>query len=286
MALTPTIYSSQFDVLTVVDNPGTQEIRTSQFDLLTIFNFPSEQVDASQFDTMVTMERQGFTAMMEVSQFDCIAILRGAVDDPTVRAWTFTLDGHDFYVLKLGNTETLVYDVFAEQWYIWGTRDTNRWRAFTGHNWLGGRRHAEEYGSNILVGDESNGALYFLNPMEITDDDPVSGADVPRPFLREIMGQIPMRGYDMKSCYGVSLMGAIGETADVTLTAITLFTSDDEGHSYDEHETLNIDPGDYPARADWNSGLGSFAAPGRLFLIQDRGALQRIDWLDMATDEE
>ncbi len=286
MALTPTIYSSQFDALTIAGILDAQEIHTSQFDALTIFNFPAEQIETSQFDTVVTMERQGATAMMEVSQFDCIAILRGVVDDPTVRAWTFTLDGHDFYVLKLGNIETLVYDVFAEQWYIWGTRDTNRWRAFTGHNWLGGRRHAEEYGSNILVGDESNGALYFLNPLEVTDDDPVSGADAPRPFLREIMGQIPMRGYDMKSCYGVSLMGAIGETNDVTLTAITLFTSDDDGHAYDEHETLNVDPGDWQARVDWNSGLGSFQAPGRLFLIQDRGALQRIDWLDMATDEE
>lgn len=290
MALTPTIFASQFDVAAVFEiaASASAEVRATQFDVLTIFNFPAEQVDVSQLDAIAIDERQGDTAMLQVSQFDTLAIVRGAVDDPAVRAWTFTLDGHDFYVLKLGNIETLIYDVFAEQWYIWSSGEDQiiPWQAFTGHNWLGGRRQADLYGSNILVGDASNGALYFLNPLDITDDSPVSGAEHQKPFLREIMGQIPMRGYDAKSCYGVSLMGSIGETADATLTAITLFTSDDEGHSYDEHETLNVDPGDYPARVDWNSGLGSFVAPGRLFLIQDRGALQRIDWLDMATDED
>lgn len=286
MALTPTVYVSQFDAGVVAELGATPAVQASQFDAVTVFNIPSERMDASQLDVIAIDERQGDTAVMQVSQFDMVAVLRGAVDDPTVRAWTFTLDGHDFYVLKLGNVETLVYDVFAEQWYIWGTGDSNRWRAFTGHNWLGGRRNAEEYGSNILVGDDSNGALYFLNPLAVTDDDAVSGPDYPRPFLRELMGQISIRGYDMKSCYGVSLMGAIGETADATLTAITLFTSDDDGHSYEDRGTLDIDPDDWQARADWNSGLGSFATPGRLFLVQDRGALQRVDWLDMATDEE
>lgn len=285
MASSPTVFASQFDVGGVFAIAAASNLQASQFDALTVFNIPSARIDASQFDTLVIDERQGDTATMQVSQFDAVAVLRGSVDDPTVRAWTFTLDGHDFYVLKLGNVETLVYDVFAEQWYIWGTSDTNRWRAFTGHNWLGGRRQAEEYGSNIIVGDESNGALYFLNPLEVTDDDAVSGADYPRPFLREVMGQIAMRGYDVKSCYSVSLMGAIGETADPTLTAITLFVSDNDGHNYTQYATIDVTPGDYPARVDWTSGLGSFDAPGRLFLIQDRGALQRIDWLDMATDE-
>lgn len=286
MALTPTVYVSQFDAGVVAALGATPAVQASQFDAVTVFNIPSERMDASQLDVIAIDERQGDTAVMQVAQFDMVAVLRGAVDDPTVRAWTFTLDGHDFYVLHLGNAETLVCDLSTEQWYIWGTGDTNRWRAFTGHNWLGGRRNADLYGSNIIVGDNSNGALYFLNPLAVTDDHPVSGADYPQPFLREAMGQISVRGYDMKSCYGVSVMGAIGETDDSSLTAITLFTSDDDGKTYDDQGTIDIDPGDVQARADWNSGLGSFAAPGRLFLLQDRGALQRIDWFDMATDEE
>lgn len=283
MALTPQIIAPQGAMLVTIQAKA-QEIIAPQGAMLAAINFPAENIRATFGGTQVTYNQVART--IDVTQGALLAVVRGRVFDPKVRAWTFTLDGHDFYVLKLGMDGTIVYDVMAEQWYEWGSNDDRLWRAYCGGNWLGGRRFADDYGSNILVGDDSNGSLYFLNPLGNVDDDAVAGADRPRPFLREIMGQIPIRGYDMKSCYGVSLMGAIGETNDVTLTAITLSTSDDDGHSYDEHETLNVDPGDWQARADWNSGLGSFAAPGRLFLVQDRGALQRIDWLDMATDEE
>ncbi len=283
MALTPQIRAPQGAVLATI-RATVQEIRETQGAVLTAINYPAENIRMA-FGGMEVAYNQ-IAQTIDVTQGFALAAVRGRVFDPKVRAWTFTLDGHDFYVLKLGMDGTLVYDVLAEQWYEWGSNDDRLWRAYCGGNWLGGRRFADEYGSNILVGDDSNGALYFLNPLGKVDDDAASGDLLPRPFLREVMGQIPMRGYDMKSCYGVSLMGAIGETNDVTLTAITLFTSDDDGHAYDEHETLNVDPGDWQARVDWNSGLGSFQAPGRLFLIQDRGALQRIDWLDMATDED
>jgi hypothetical protein len=283
MALTPLILAPQGAVLATI-RATAQEIRAPQGAVLAAINFPAEAVKASFGGVQVTYRQTAQT--IDVSQGAVLAVVRGRVFDPKVRAWTFTLDGHDFYVLKLGNDGTIVYDVLAQQWYEWGSGEERLWRAYYGNNWLGGRKFADEYGSNIIVGDDSNGALYFLDPLGNVDDDASAGVLLPRPFLREIIGQIPMRGYDMKSCYGVSLMGAIGETNDVTLTAITLSTSDDDGHSYDKHETLNVDPGDWQARVDWNSGLGSFQAPGRLFLVQDRGALQRIDWLDMATDED
>jgi hypothetical protein len=284
MALSPTVFASQFDAGAVLDSAA--DMQTSQFDLMTVFNIPSEETQVSQFDFVVADERQGPDAAMEVSQLDYVAVLRGRIDNPKVRAWTFTLDGHDYYVLQLGNDSTIVYDTFAEQWYDWGSGDAFIWRAGTGGNWLGGRTFAEVYGSNILVGDNTNGSLYFLDPEGFADEDPVSGAEYLRPFIREITGQVPAKGYDMRSCYGVSLMGSIGEISAATLTAITLFTSDDEGHTYDEHETIDVSLDDYSARVDWNSGLGSFEAPGRLFKVRDYGALQRIDWLDMATDED
>lgn len=282
MAITPQIFASQGQTLATVRQTA-QEIKVPQAFSLVAYNVPADGILAS-FGNVTVVLRQN--AEIFVSQAHVLAAVKGRVQDPKVRVWTFTLDGHDFYILKLGNDCTLVYDLLAEQWYIWGSFESQLWRAYTGRNWLGGRTFADVYGSNILVGDDSTGAIYLLDPMGHTDDDAVSGRDLPRPYVREITGQIPMRGYDMKSCYGVSLMGAIGEISDVTLTAITLFTSDDDGHTYDEHETINIEPEDRQARVDWNSGLGSFSAPGRLFRIEDRGALQRIDWLDMATDEE
>ena len=282
MALTPQIFVSQGQTLATA-RVTAQELNVPQGATLVAYNVPTDSLQASFGNVSVAISQN---ADFLVSQAQVLAVVRGRIEDPTVRAWTFTLDEHDFYVLKLGNDCTLVYDLLAEQWYVWGSFESQLWRAYTGRNWLGGRGFADVYGSNILVGDDSNGAIYLLDPLGNTDDDAVEGGDRPRPFLREIMGQIPMRGYDMKSCYGVSLMGAIGETSDTTLTAITLFTSDDDGHTYDEHETINVEPDDWQARVDWNSGLGSFTTPGRLFLIEDRGALKRIDWLDMATDEE
>jgi len=283
MALTPEIRAAFGGTLVTVEAVAAN-VTLPFGGTLVAFGMPADFINAA-FGGVGVAYRQ-VAQGIDVAQGAVLAAVRGRVYDPKVRAWTFTLDGHDFYVLKLGNDGTIVYDVLAQQWYEWGSGEERLWRAYYGNNWLGGRKFADEYGSNIIVGDDSNGSLYFLNPLGNVDDDASAGALLPRPFLREIMGQIAMRGYDMKSCYAVSLMGAIGETNDVTLTAITLFTSDDDGHAYDEHETLNVDPGDWQARVDWNSGLGSFQAPGRLFLVQDRGALQRIDWLDMTTDED
>jgi len=283
MALTPEIRAAFGGTLVTVEAVAAN-VTLPFGGTLVAFGMPADFINAA-FGGVGVAYRQ-VAQGIDVAQGAVLAAVRGRVYDPKVRAWTFTLDGHDFYVLKLGNDGTIVYDVLAQQWYEWGSGEERLWRAYYGNNWLGGRKFADEYGSNIIVGDDSNGALYFLYPLGNVDDDASAGVLLPRPFLREIIGQIPMRGYDMKSCYGVSLMGAIGETNDVTLTAITLSTSDDDGHSYDKHETLNVDPGDWQARVDWNSGLGSFQAPGRLFLVQDRGALQRIDWLDMATDED
>jgi hypothetical protein len=285
MALSSTLFVSQLDAVAATLGIATN-FQASQFDALVVFNIPSLQVDASQFDTLVTIVRQGASAPLQVSQMDVIIVARGLTDDPKVRAWTVTLDAHDFYFLKLGDEDTLVYDTFAEQWYEWSSGDINRWRAYTGRNWLGGRRLSDGFGSNIVVGDLASGALYFMDPDGFADEDAVEGANLLRPFLREITGQAASLSYDMTPCYGVSLMGSIGNGMDATLTAVTLYTSDDVGHTYDEHDTINIDPFDYKARVDWDCGLGSFEAPGRLFRVADRGALQRIDWLDMSDDPD
>lgn len=205
MALTPQIRAPQGATL-VAFRSVSSDLFSSQAATLVTYNLPTFSIEAS-FGIVGATIRQD--AEIRVSQAFVLAAVRGRIEDPKVRAWTFTLDGHDFYVLKLGNDCTLIYDVAAEQWYTWGSFESQLWRAYTGRNWLGGRGFADIYGSNILVGDDSTGAIYLLDPLGHTDDDAVNGSDVPRPYLREITGQIPMRGYDVKTCYGVSLMGAI-----------------------------------------------------------------------------
>jgi hypothetical protein len=137
----------------------------------------------------------------------------------------------------------------------------------------------------VLVGDDGNGSLYFLDPLGSYDDDANFGSDSPRTFLREITGQVITMSFDSVPCFGVQLMGSAGETTDAVNTTVALLTSDDRGHTYDDHDTQDVAIGDYSARVEWWS-LGAFSAPGRLFKVQDYGALQRIDYLNMIEEPE
>ena len=270
-----TVQVSQFDVTGALENGGSLQI--SQLGVIAIYNTPSAQADVSQIDATYVNERQGEAAPVQISQLDIVVVYRGRADDPAIRAWTFTLDGHDYYVLRLGNQETLVYDTHTGEWYSWADADAELWRAFDGTNWLGSGA-LQAYGSNIVVGGDGNGSLYFLDPDGDLDDHPIAGG-APGPFRREITGQVVMRGYAATPCYGVELLGSIGQ-AGAGLTAVTLFVSDDRGASYDDCGTVDVTPGETDTRVNWLS-LGSMNAPGRLFRIVDEGALKRIDSLEL-----
>ena len=279
MALTPTIENSQSFVFSITGTGGaTSSEQLSQAFVLAVANFPTESIENSQDFVLVVTE--GATPELCISQAWVTVVARGRIDDPQVRAWTFTLDGHDFYVLRLGNIETLVYDFATEQWYVYGSHASNIWRPYTGINWQGGNVVSAPFGSNVIVGDDGNGALYFLDPEGSFDDDALLGADTPREFDREVYGQVATRSFDSIPCYGVQLMGSIGEMAEASLTTVTLYTSDDQGHTYDSQGTVTVPNAGYDIRVEWWS-LGSFSAPGRLFKITDTGTLHRIDYLEM-----
>jgi hypothetical protein len=277
MALTPTLNVSKAYVASVTGG-ATSELQLSKAFVAAVTNYPTEEVQSSK--VYVTAVTGGTTENVQVSKAYVTVVAKGRVDNPNIRAWTYTLDGHDYYVLRLGTDATLVFDLTTEQVAVFGSGDTDLWRAFTGQNWQGGNFLSQNYGSNVLVGDDGNGALYFLNPDRLYDDDALQGSETPRDFPRTVTGQVVTRSFDAVPCYGVLLGGAIGEATDAALTAVTLYTSDDQGHTWDEHDTLTVDNADYDARLEWWS-LGSIFAPGRLFKVQDRGALKRIDFLEM-----
>lgn len=261
----------------MISDPAGGIFYVTQMGTLTVAILPAEFLYASQAGVVAVAEASN---IIHVSQAGVMIVARGRVSDPKVRAWTFTLDGHDFYVLRLGNQETLICDLTTEQWHVWGSDSGALWRAYTGGNWLGGMGLGATYGSNVLVGDDGNGALYFLDPNGLYDDDALLGDEIPRAFERIITGQVATKSIDALPCFGVQLIGSVGETTESSLTTVTLYTSDDQGNTYDEHDTITIDSGDHTARVEWTS-LGSFDAPGRLFQIQDFGALYRIDFLEM-----
>ncbi|QDP50604.1 MAG: putative packaged DNA stabilization protein [Prokaryotic dsDNA virus sp.] len=282
MVATPEIRSSQGRVITVTDAVSTAEVEVTQARTLGVANIPAEHIESTQARLVVPYNKK--PEEIQVTQARTLAVVKGRVSDPRVRAWTFTIDGHDFYVLRLGNDETLVYDVYSEQWYVWGSSDTPLWRAYNGTNWLGADGQAALFGSNILVGDDGNGALYFLDPDSDTDDDALDGADVQRSFKRVIQGQVTHRGYNSRRMYDVVLEGSIGDATNEDLVTVNLSFSDDRGNTYNDAGDVTLTQGDYNTRANWRS-LGSLTSPGRLLRVTDYGALRRIDYTDASLEE-
>lgn len=261
----------QVSQLTVRALSEGSDAQVSQFAVRSVFNYPAEAGQVSQVIVRTFVEP---TPDLRLSQMVVRTILRGRVDEPKVRAWTFTMDGHDFYVLRLGMQETLVYDTHTGEWHVWGTGTTSLWRAYTGCNWIGGRSLALNW-SNIICGDDGNGALYFLSPDDDTDDDALFGSETPRAFRRRATGQLVIKaGYMSVPCYGVQLAGSSGKAGTVTLSI-----SDDRGHNYTDMGDITLVADEYSARVNWRS-LGSMKAPGRLFRITDTGSLKRIDGLE------
>ena len=281
MVETPEIKATQSYVqaITASDTPETQ---VAQAFVNAVVNFPTEEVQASQ--TFVNAVTADDTAHLYVSQGYVTVVCKGRIDDPKIRVWTYTLDGHDYYILRLGSEETLVYDTNTGEWFTWGSFSSDYWKAFQGINWRGADYLSPEYGSDIVVGDDSNGTLYFLNPEQYQDDDAVLGSESPRNFTRTIQGQALKRGYGSRRMYGLELLGSIGKMDVADLTDVTLSISKDRGETYTNMGTVSITNDDFDKRVNWRS-LGSFSAPGVLFKIEDEGALVRIDNLTLYDDE-
>ena len=248
----------------------------TQINPLAIYNFPTPTMYNSQ-DLVNVIAKSNPNSI--VTQAGVTVVWQVRPDDPRVRCWTYSMDGHDFYVLQLGENNTLIYDVYSNQWSEWADRDVAIWGLSTGRSWIGGLNKANAYGSNIVVGDNANGALYFLDPEYAYDDDRWNDEFTTEqfPFTRRVEGQLYLPGRNSMPCWGVSLYGSVGESSENG--DVSLLYSDDAGHTYTNAGTITVTAGGYDKRLDWRS-LGSMRHPGRLFRIEDEGALVRIDGLE------
>lgn len=250
-------------------------VRATQAAIVAAGAFPASSVRATMANVTALIDANG--DQERVTQALVVVAALGRTTNPRVLAWTFTLDEHTHYVIRLGTQKTLELDTKTGMWAIWGSSDGPLWRAFTGINWQGAGT-LRGLGSNVVVGDDGNGSLYILDQDAETDDDAIVGSDTQRPFTRKVTGQLAFRGRASVPVSKVELLGSVGQQASDSLTGVTLYTSDDGGQLYTDRGTIDVQPGDYGKRLDWRS-LGSMRAPGRLFRIEDDGALKRIDSL-------
>ena len=253
----------------------TSPVEMSQARVLAVYNFPSDEIEVSQSRVLLPVVRN---LSVETSQARVLAAVRGRVYNPKLRAWNFTLDGHDFYVLRLGEDKTLVYDLSTQQWSHWSTGDFQFWRLTVGMNWESSGHNAYLNGSNIVAGDDTFGLLWFLDPLQGYDQSPIDKTVV-RKFPRVASAQMITRARETIPVFQVYLTADLG-SPEVEDASAELSYSDDQGHSYVSAGSIEVEPDNYAQEFAWRS-LGLITAPGRIFKLSDDGAFARIDGLEI-----
>lgn len=248
---------SQLEVMVLA--VAAQDAAASQVEVKALGNYPSDFAEVSQLEVSAVVTASN---LAEVSQLEVMVLCRGSADRHRLRAWTFTLDGHPFYALRLGMGGTVVYDQSTQRWSEWQTFQQSYWRAHLGMNW----------DSEIIGGDALEGLLWDLTTDSAYDDGNV-------PIQRICVGGFPMRLRNALGCNGVILTGSIGYSG--TEVSVMLETSDNNGADFFNHGTVTItDPGQFNTEVSWHS-LGTIHAPGRIFRITDTGVMTRLDGMDM-----
>jgi hypothetical protein len=260
-------------------------VRTPQAAVMIPYNVPTPNMEAAQAAAQVVETR--IPAFVRVPQAAIMVVCDGRTASPQIRSFTITLDGHNLYVLRLGDIETIVYDTSTKQWVDWDSYGLPFWRANCGINWVGANKIGFENGNtNIVIGDDVWGLLWFLAPKQQFDDstDELNPPQLQQvPFVRVAMAQTVINGRDFQPCYAVFLSGDnYGITSDF-VPYIQLETSDDQGRSWINHGVITAQPDILDQDYRWTS-LGQMQSPGRLFRLTDNGILTRLDNLEMNDD--
>lgn len=272
MVMTPNINAPQGGFLAAV-RAISGSMHLPQAQLMVPYNIPADNIKVTYGGFNIAYRR--VAQQMPVTQATIMAVVRGKIDNPKLIAWSYTLDGHDYYVLKLGTYgKTLVFDLSTGTWSWWSSIDSDRWRLSVGMNWKSSYDIPYNYGSNVIVGDDSYGVLWVLDPEKGMDDDILMDEEVPYP--RVATGQITTTDRNFLPIYEVELSASSGNPS-YSLNTVTLEYSDDLGQTYVVADDVKTSvAGNYDQEFTWYS-LGLVRSPGRLFRLSDNGAFARID---------
>lgn len=130
------------------------------------------------------------------------------------RAWSYSADGHLFYILNLGDENTFVYDITSEQWTRWNNYESDILRQHAGCKVFASLEFP--YGTTqlliksnpIIVGDIYSGTLWAIDPTYRYDDD-ITHESVSIIESRFTAG-FPARMRETAKCNEVYLTGSVG----------------------------------------------------------------------------
>ena len=190
-----------------------------------------------------------------------VDVAGGAPEAFKLRGWAFELDGHEFYVLRLGQVGTYIYDRMTQQWSQWLTGSDVNWNAAGGRNW----------NNYVVAGALEDPYLWSISPEVSVDDGGVNDLTV----TRTVTGLYSVRGRDRVKCPAVRITASVG-APDIPAATIQLRFSDDYGTTFSSPLTINMSATDTYQSLDFRS-LGAMRAPGRVFEVTDMGGATRID---------
>lgn len=127
-------------------------------------------------------------------------------------AWTFGLDGHEFYALNIGSEGAFVFDALTNAWAEFSSGSTAGWLAYVGN----------QEGGDVSAGDEG-GNLYRVTPDAATDNGVA--------FPRILTATVPLMG---KPPRNDSASIGVGSDSDVTIRFRWKDGQDDFPDYYDE----------------------------------------------------
>ena len=236
--------------------------------LVVITPGPSSSARAAQMPALVVYAKESFT-VSRASQLTALAVYGTGTGVPErSRAWSFTFDGHTFYVLDLGTEGTFLYDMVTGQWSQFQTAGFSTWNMHAGTTWGEGR---------VAGGDALGGFVWELNP-DMTVDEGF------RSLTHIVTGGLATRSRVRLAVESLRLTASVGQNTDSLGATVSLRWSDDLGKTWSAYQTISLTSSNFNGEIAWRS-LGSFAAPGRVFEISDTGGMVRIDGTDAGIND-
>ena len=251
-----------------VSYKGPGNTQTSQLAAMAAFSPPSTvSVNVSEAMAFAARTGRGIPQTNQVAVL--VAFRTGGPENLRMRAFTVTIDGHEMYVLHLGEQGTFIYDFTSGQWSQWRTTGLNNWNIEYAVNWNG----------DLVGGDAINPTLWRIDPETHLDDGFKS-------ITRVATGGLSVRQRSSIGNYQFYLTASLGRPSPVPAT-VTLSYSDDQGVTFTDAApgAMTVVAGDFDRQLVWWS-LGQIVAPGRIYRITDVGGLVRLSGADTEIDEE
>jgi hypothetical protein len=252
---------------------GGFDLRTQMLGAYSLGTAPAEEAYGNQMAAQILGQAEEASGFHDVTayQFGAYALVASFPDRRDLRAWTFTQDDHDFYVLHVGPDGTIIYDKLTEQWCTWWSPGYRYWRGADGCEWAGMN----------LACDQRSGRIWEVDPTGRADygDTPIES---------KVTGMVPARLRQAIPVYAGELIvsqGQPSESLEGVEVGINLRFSDDGMVSWVDMGTVVGEPYGQFTMFRWY-GLGQFSAPGRIFEIVDTGYARRIDSFDISVGGE